>query len=73
VALLQCFIVLREGVEESDEYCPYCDNHYVITAVEPTPYVTFESNDPRFMQQDNRMKAKEFLIPEDEMLDLMSY
>lgn len=61
----------REGVEESDEYCPHCDNHYVIEAVEPTPMVMFESEDPRF-QRDSRMKPNEMHIPEDELLELMA-
>ena len=59
------------GVEDADEYCPHCDNHYVIEAVEPTPMLMFESDDPRFMQQDARMKAKQFAIPEEDLLELM--
>ncbi|PAV16337.1 zinc finger protein [Pyrrhoderma noxium] len=35
--------------EESDEYCPHCDNHYVIEAKTPTPKSTLpaEINDIR--------------------------
>lgn len=56
------------GVEDADEYCPHCDNHYVIEAVEPRPMVMFESD----MLQDPRMKAKQFTIPEEDLLELMS-
>ncbi|KDN42613.1 hypothetical protein K437DRAFT_237648 [Tilletiaria anomala UBC 951] len=38
--------------EESDEYCPHCDNHYVIEAKTPTPVVGVEGEDARV---DNRM------------------
>ncbi|KAG8932111.1 hypothetical protein FRC02_001667 [Tulasnella sp. 418] len=33
--------------EESDEYCPHCDNHYVIEAKTPQPLLGLESEDPR--------------------------
>jgi len=42
----------------------------VIAAVEPKQMIMVESDDPRFQQQDPRMRAKEFAIPEDELLDL---
>jgi hypothetical protein len=64
--------VYRDGVEEADEYCPHCDNHYVIPAVEPKPMMFIEGDDPRFMQQDLRIKPKEYVIPEDELLDILN-
>ncbi|KAH8110390.1 CHY zinc finger-domain-containing protein, partial [Phellopilus nigrolimitatus] len=33
--------------EESDEYCPHCDNHYVIEAKTPQPVLTVEADDVR--------------------------
>ncbi|KAF9513333.1 hypothetical protein BS47DRAFT_1382539, partial [Hydnum rufescens UP504] len=33
--------------EESDEYCPHCDNHYVIEAKEPKPMLKIEGEDAR--------------------------
>ncbi|GAA5822606.1 hypothetical protein JCM3770_000616 [Rhodotorula araucariae] len=37
--------------EESDEYCPHCDNHYVIEAKTANAMLTVESEDTRV---DNR-------------------
>ncbi|KAF7293946.1 CHY-type domain-containing protein [Mycena kentingensis (nom. inval.)] len=33
--------------EESDEYCPHCDNHYVIEAKTPQAVVQMEGEDVR--------------------------
>nr|XP_019013153.1 zinc finger protein [Kwoniella pini CBS 10737]OCF51934.1 zinc finger protein [Kwoniella pini CBS 10737] len=33
--------------EESDEYCPHCDNHYVIEAREPQAMIGVEGEDAR--------------------------
>lgn len=38
--------------EESDEYCPHCDNHFVLEAKTPKPMLKFEGEDARV---DNRM------------------
>ncbi|KNZ74047.1 hypothetical protein J132_08357 [Termitomyces sp. J132] len=38
--------------EESDEYCPHCDNHYVLEAKTPQAVVGVEGEDARV---DNRM------------------
>ncbi|KAL1702824.1 hypothetical protein EV121DRAFT_209284 [Schizophyllum commune] len=45
--------------EESDEYCPHCDNHYVIEAKTAKPVVGVEGEDARVdnrMLRDERMK-----------------
>ncbi|KAL4068739.1 hypothetical protein V8B97DRAFT_2024667 [Scleroderma yunnanense] len=45
--------------EESDEYCPHCDNHYVIDAKTPQAVVGVEGDDARIdsrMLKDERMK-----------------
>lgn len=47
--------VCRAAMDESDEYCPHCDNHYVIAAVEPKPILAFEGDDARLVR-DSRMK-----------------
>ena len=42
-----------------DEYCPNCDNHFVIDAVTPKAALKVESNDTRMdsrMLKDERMK-----------------
>ncbi|KAF5320883.1 hypothetical protein D9619_001608 [Psilocybe cf. subviscida] len=46
--------------EESDEYCPHCDNHYVIEAKTPQAVVGVEGEDARVdarMLKDDRVKA----------------
>ncbi|EPT00436.1 hypothetical protein FOMPIDRAFT_150646 [Fomitopsis schrenkii] len=47
--------------EESDEYCPHCDNHYVIEAKTPKPVLSVEGEDVRVdarMIKDEREKQK---------------
>ncbi|KAF8483986.1 hypothetical protein DFH94DRAFT_626161, partial [Russula ochroleuca] len=50
--------------EESDEYCPHCDNHYVIDAKTPQAAIGIEGEDARIdarqvvrLLKDQRMKA----------------
>jgi Zn finger protein HypA/HybF involved in hydrogenase expression len=33
--------------DESDEYCPHCDNHFVIDALTPKPRLEVEGEDVR--------------------------
>ncbi|KAJ5146526.1 uncharacterized protein N7515_001090 [Penicillium bovifimosum] len=40
----------------SDEYCPHCDNHFVIDAIEPEARLHVEGDDARM---DNRMLKDE--------------
>ncbi|WWC96355.1 hypothetical protein V866_003222 [Kwoniella sp. B9012] len=45
--------------EESDEYCPHCDNHYVIEAKEPQAMIGVEGEDARIdarMIKDDRVR-----------------
>ncbi|KIL68720.1 hypothetical protein M378DRAFT_824378 [Amanita muscaria Koide BX008] len=45
--------------EESDEYCPHCDNHYVLQAKTPQAALAVESEDVRVdsrMLKDERTK-----------------
>ncbi|KUJ17760.1 uncharacterized protein LY89DRAFT_616009 [Mollisia scopiformis] len=51
-----------EQFEESDEYCPHCDNHFVIEAKTPKPILQFEGEDARVdnrMIKDERIRAEE--------------
>ncbi|PQE28523.1 zinc finger protein [Rutstroemia sp. NJR-2017a WRK4] len=53
-----------DETEESDEYCPHCDNHFVIEAKTPQPVLKFEVDDPRKVStmmeaQDQRLKKDE--------------
>ena len=44
----------------SDEYCPHCDNHYVLDAKTPAPTLKVEGEDARIdarMLKDNRKRA----------------
>jgi len=45
--------------EESDEFCPHCDNHYVLDAKTPRAVVGVEGDDVRVdarMLKDDRVK-----------------
>ncbi|AAW47068.1 hypothetical protein CNBN0510 [Cryptococcus deneoformans B-3501A] len=47
--------------EEADEYCPHCDNQYIIEAKEPQAMVGVEGEDARIdnrMLKDDRVKEK---------------
>lgn len=48
----KCFRKDSTEFEESDEYCPHCDNHFVLEAVTPKPALQVEGEDARI---DNRM------------------
>lgn len=39
-------------MEDSDEYCPHCDNHFVLDALTPKASLNVEGEDARV---DNRM------------------
>jgi len=60
-ACKKCKKVFRKNAEEfedSDEYCPFCDNHFVIEAAVPKPRVEVEGEDVRVdarMLKDPRM------------------
>ncbi|KIM99618.1 hypothetical protein OIDMADRAFT_55533 [Oidiodendron maius Zn] len=48
--------------EESDEYCPHCDNHFVIDAMTPKPMLKIEGEDARIdsrMLKDERVRQEE--------------
>lgn len=42
-----------ENFDETDEYCPHCDNHYVLDAKTPSFGIGVEGEDPR---KDNRLE-----------------
>ena len=44
----------------SDEYCPHCDNHFVIEALTPKPTIKIEGEDIRIdsrILKDDRVQA----------------
>ncbi|KAG0170102.1 hypothetical protein DFQ28_003848 [Apophysomyces sp. BC1034] len=45
--------------EDEDEYCPHCDNHYVLDAITPEAKLGIETEDIRMdarVMRDARMK-----------------
>ncbi|GMK58851.1 hypothetical protein CspeluHIS016_0602930 [Cutaneotrichosporon spelunceum] len=49
-------------MEESDEYCPHCDNHFVVEAKEPKAMIGVEGEDARVdnrMLKDDRVKERD--------------
>jgi len=64
--------------EESDEFCPHCDNHYVIEAKTPQAVVGVEGEDARIdsrMLKDDRVrqdpKQSIFTQDDDDFSDLL--
>ncbi|KAE9403347.1 hypothetical protein BT96DRAFT_495277 [Gymnopus androsaceus JB14] len=64
--------------EESDEFCPHCDNHYVIEAKTPQAVVGVEGEDARIdarMLKDDRVQQKHnrsvFMMDPDEEAALL--
>ncbi|KAL8738888.1 MAG: hypothetical protein Q9181_000415 [Wetmoreana brouardii] len=50
----------RDEAPSSDEYCPHCDNHFVLEAVTPTPALQLEGEDARVdarMLKDDRVRT----------------
>ena len=58
----KCFRKDTSEFEESDEYCPHCDNHFVIDAKTPKAALSVESEDVRVnskMIKDERIRDQE--------------
>ncbi|KAL4805049.1 hypothetical protein BDV18DRAFT_161445 [Aspergillus unguis] len=56
----KCFRKDAAEFEESDEYCPHCDNHFVLDAVTPQPTLQLEGEDVRIdsrMLKDDRVRG----------------
>ncbi|KAK4455992.1 hypothetical protein QBC34DRAFT_388565 [Podospora aff. communis PSN243] len=55
----KCFRKDAQEFEEADEYCPHCDNHFVIEAKTPKAAISVEGDDVRVnsrMIKDDRIK-----------------
>lgn len=68
----KCFRKDMTEFEDSDEYCPHCDNHFVIEAKEPKARLEVEGEDIRKdarMIKDERIKPKEDLTIWDDELE----
>ncbi|QDS68961.1 hypothetical protein FKW77_008821 [Venturia effusa] len=58
----KCFRKDAREFEDADEYCPHCDNHFVIDAVTPKARLEVEGEDARIdarMIKDERVKQEE--------------
>ncbi|PHH68477.1 hypothetical protein CDD82_533 [Ophiocordyceps australis] len=58
----KCFRKDAQEFEESDEYCPHCDNHFVLPAKTPQAALSVESEDVRMnnkMLRDDRVKQQQ--------------
>ncbi|KAI8609895.1 hypothetical protein BC830DRAFT_1148338 [Chytriomyces sp. MP71] len=62
-ACKKCKKVFRKDLEtfdEADEYCPNCDNHFIIDAKTPAMAIGVEGDDPR-LNRDYREKQEQML------------
>ncbi|KAL8897746.1 MAG: hypothetical protein Q9207_007050 [Kuettlingeria erythrocarpa] len=58
----KCFRKDAQEFEDCDEYCPHCDNHFVLDAITPTPALRVEREDARVdarMLRDDRLRAEQ--------------
>ncbi|KAK4040897.1 hypothetical protein C8A01DRAFT_35069 [Parachaetomium inaequale] len=58
----KCFRKDAAEFEEADEYCPHCDNHFILDAVTPKAALRVEGADVRVdsrMIKDERAKGKD--------------
>ncbi|CCX32702.1 hypothetical protein FPQ18DRAFT_313060 [Pyronema domesticum] len=58
----KCFRKQVEDWDESDEYCPHCDNHFLLEAKTPKMALQVEGDDVRVdarMIKDDREKGEE--------------
>ncbi|SLM35018.1 zinc finger protein [Lasallia pustulata] len=58
----KCFRKDAQEFEESDEYCPHCDNHYVLEALTPKPTLQVKGEDVRIdarMLRDDRVRREQ--------------
>jgi hypothetical protein len=56
----KCFRKDVKEFEEADEYCPHCDNHFVLDALTPKAAISVEGADVRVdsrMIKDERTKT----------------
>ncbi|CAN8096417.1 unnamed protein product [Discula destructiva] len=59
----KCFRKDAREFEDADEYCPHCDNHFVLEAKTPAPTLQVEGEDVRKdarMIKDERVKGREY-------------
>lgn len=68
----KCFRKDVKEFEEADEYCPHCDNHFVLDAMTPQPELKVEGEDARVdsrMIRDERLQQKRQKMLEELIFD----
>jgi len=58
----KCFRKDAREFEEADEYCPHCDNHFILDAITPKAAISVEGEDARVdnrMLKDDRVKGQD--------------
>ncbi|KAH3765838.1 transcription factor [Pelomyxa schiedti] len=69
LACKKCRKVFRKDVrdfDETDEFCPHCDNHYVLPAKTPERKLVVELEGSLDMVRDDRTKSKSSVRREDD-------
>ena len=61
------FRKLISDFDEADEYCPHCDNHYIIEAKTPAMGIQVEGDDPRLMRDYREIQIR--MLADDLMAD----
>lgn len=60
--MILCLKTSRADRSLSDEYCPHCDNHFVLDAITPQARLEVEGEDARVdsrMLKDERVRGKD--------------
>ncbi|KCV73071.1 hypothetical protein H696_00617 [Fonticula alba] len=61
-ACKKCRKVFRKDLseyEEADEFCPHCDNQYIIPAKTPMAGIGLEGDDPRLVRDDRQRDRRQ--------------
>lgn len=56
----KCFRKDAKEFEDADEYCPHCDNHFVIDALTPKARLEVEGEDVRIDARYSNMLLRDF-------------
>jgi uncharacterized CHY-type Zn-finger protein len=56
----KCFRKDAKEFEDADEYCPHCDNHFVIDALTPKARLEVEGEDVRIDARYSHMLLRDF-------------
>ena len=68
----KCFRKDAQEFEEADEFCPHCDNHFVLEALVPKAALSVEGADARMdarMLKDERVKELKPMLTQRSIFD----